>query len=632
MKKTMFRVSMTMIGFLLIPGVTLLNVLAQNTSSRDSRPPAQQFSDPFPDPFSPPEPSAADSGAVSTTSVIQPVRSMVDSNTFFIGRLDLTKFDTAKTAQTLKSLSAAVLAKLQTYDTVAMSLGLEVPRGLTELKALPSVIDKYSQIVQSAADQLRDLGCHEIYLLANSKLVTVSPLQIVLIAPEENLPELEKLLTASDASDLSYGLVFQRQDNKLIANLIVPLPTVSLKDENLENRVAFLHKLIRRPSLRQELAAGLEDVEGVPFQFVFAPDGVIRGLLRVFLPFAGYDSSTVELTQAGFYKTLNEESAWIAVGFDPDQPVLSLTVKGKSPESVQKLHDAVIWQKMLLSYHSPQMSAPFFDIAMLFLPEVRGDRMKLTVDKQQCLDWMELTAEAYSTVIRPSQEKLRKTQYSNSMKHIVLAMHTYHDVHNSLPAPYTVGKNGEPLFSWRVALLPYLEQAALYEQIMICHHEHPDDSWDSECYKPFHHINIPAYQAPGAGPGMTNYSFVVGKAETQAQADALGLRVGVSTPFPGPNIWKGLGYITDGTSNTIAVVERREPVCWMDPTQEISLEDAVQYYNTPESRIGGLHKGGFFVGFLDGSVRFLNPAKNTLQHWKAALTCNGGENTILVFE
>ena len=60
------------------------------------------------------------------------------------------------------------------------------------------------------------------------------------------------------------------------------------------------------------------------------------------------------------------------------------------------------------------------------------------------------------------------------MKQIALAMHNFHDTHRSFPAAFKVDEEKKPLLSWRVELLPFLEQGELYKQF-----KH-DEPWDSE--------------------------------------------------------------------------------------------------------------------------------------------------------
>ena len=57
----------------------------------------------------------------------------------------------------------------------------------------------------------------------------------------------------------------------------------------------------------------------------------------------------------------------------------------------------------------------------------------------------------------------RWTQCPNNSKQIALAIHNYHDVHGCLPPAYVPDQDGKPMHSWRVLILPYLEDSGLYE-------------------------------------------------------------------------------------------------------------------------------------------------------------------------
>ena len=46
----------------------------------------------------------------------------------------------------------------------------------------------------------------------------------------------------------------------------------------------------------------------------------------------------------------------------------------------------------------------------------------------------------------------------NNLKQLALAMHMYHEQHGSFPPAYVADENGTPMHSWRVLLLPYLEE------------------------------------------------------------------------------------------------------------------------------------------------------------------------------
>jgi hypothetical protein len=62
------------------------------------------------------------------------------------------------------------------------------------------------------------------------------------------------------------------------------------------------------------------------------------------------------------------------------------------------------------------------------------------------------------------REAVRRMQCTNNLKQIVLALHNYHHAYGCLPPPYTTDKNGQPIHSWRVLILPFLECQDLYER------------------------------------------------------------------------------------------------------------------------------------------------------------------------
>jgi RNA polymerase sigma-70 factor (ECF subfamily) len=191
-----------------------------------------------------------------------------------------------------------------------------------------------------------------------------------------------------------------------------------------------------------------------------------------------------------------------------------------------------------------------------------------------------------------------RTRSANNLKQIALAMHNYHDVNGHLPAAAVYSKDGTPLLSWRVLLLPYLEQDPLYKEF------HLDEPWDSAHNKKLL-AQIPKVYAPVAGEAKgtdkTHYRVFTGK----------------GTVFEGD---KGLRLtdIPDGTSNTILVVEAGDAVPWTKPA------DLPYDPDKALPALGGLFEKGFHVALADGSVRFMaNGFKEKLM--RALITRNGGE-------
>ncbi len=183
----------------------------------------------------------------------------------------------------------------------------------------------------------------------------------------------------------------------------------------------------------------------------------------------------------------------------------------------------------------------------------------------------------------PAVQKVRnaaaRMQSSNNLKQLGIAMHAYHDVNGTLPPAAICDKKGKRLLSWRVAILPYIEQNNLYNQFKM------DEPWDSENNKKASSVMIKTYVDPRVPntDGKTYYKLFVGK----------------TTPFDWV-VGKRLTSITDGTSNTIMIAAAGEPVEWAKP-------DDFEF--DPEAKLPDLTKpfgNELLVAMCDGSVRVIN--------------------------
>jgi RNA polymerase sigma factor (sigma-70 family) len=186
---------------------------------------------------------------------------------------------------------------------------------------------------------------------------------------------------------------------------------------------------------------------------------------------------------------------------------------------------------------------------------------------------------------------------TNNLKQIGLAMHNFAQDRGNFP-PAAIRKDGKPLLSWRVALLPYLDEKALYEKF------HLDEPWDSPHNKTLLD-QMPDVYAPVLVKDEPKYS-------TFYQVFA-----GPSALFGGDDGPK-LQDIKDGMANTIMVVEAAKPVLWTRP------DDLPFGKEKPLPELGGLFKDGFHAGLADGSVRFINK-KVDPDTLRALITSNGGE-------
>jgi len=248
------------------------------------------------------------------------------------------------------------------------------------------------------------------------------------------------------------------------------------------------------------------------------------------------------------------------------------------------------------------------------LPDVEENKLKFRVKAEFGASQPAVVATAGIAValllpaVQAAREAARRMQCSNNIKQIVLAIHNYHDTTNSLPPLYTVDADGKPLHSWRVLLLPFMEQNHLYGMIRL------DEPWDSPHNRQFHDFRVPQYTCPSNPGGGCCYSAIAGQGFVpNTRANSRGEHTFMR--------------IADGLSNTLAIVEVREPFNWMDPSADVDLEELLKGING-RGRVGSFHPGGINVGLFDGSVRYITDSIN-LEVLRALATPAGGESVSL---
>jgi hypothetical protein len=179
-------------------------------------------------------------------------------------------------------------------------------------------------------------------------------------------------------------------------------------------------------------------------------------------------------------------------------------------------------------------------------------------------------------------------------------MLNYHDTQGRLPPAAVCGKDGKPLYSWRVAVLPFIEQQALYNEFKL------DEPWDSP-----HNLQL-LHKMPR--------TFCPYKSRQEDRPGYTYFRVfiGTGTAFEDPR-GQRLKDFWDGTSNTILIAEAHEAVPWTKP-------DELPYaLDQPLPRLGGIARDGSArVVMADGSVRGILPTMSEAS-LRAAITRNGGE-------
>ncbi|MCO6044269.1 DUF1559 domain-containing protein [Aeoliella sp. ICT_H6.2] len=269
--------------------------------------------------------------------------------------------------------------------------------------------------------------------------------------------------------------------------------------------------------------------------------------------------------------------------------------------------------------------------------------------------------------VQSAREAARRTACQNNFKQIGIALHNFHSTHKAFPAgtKFTAQNDenacpglvpGNAGFGWGAFILPFLEQQAIYDMLVldgsenvynganwvaseqlvpgfVCPSEMNEDKWVDCCSGRDH------YGAPGFDWRLSNMVAIGDSVEAhcwQYQPHYIGR--GVMFNYSKVSV----GKVTDGTSHTVAVGEitsgrgfdaNGEPV-WVGATWVTrAISDVYEGINGPGTLPGGrddgldpfggggenrheefsrenglssYHPGGAHLLFTDGSTQFIN--------------------------
>ncbi|MDZ7618949.1 MAG: DUF1559 domain-containing protein [Patescibacteria group bacterium] len=275
--------------------------------------------------------------------------------------------------------------------------------------------------------------------------------------------------------------------------------------------------------------------------------------------------------------------------------------------------------------------------------------------------------------VQAAREAARRAQCSNNVKQLGLAMHNYQSALRSLP----IGCFSCCWGTWRLAVLPYIEQQAVHDMYQAerhCQTVDPDSGYrySSSVNRNAVSAYIDAFQCPSDTPQTpistirsSNYGVNYGNTTWTQPAQFQGVTFG-GAPF---TIARDCGkagtafdfrHIKDGLSNTLMLGELvqgegadlRGFTWWGDAS-------GFETYQAPNSPIAdriytasfcqndnprnppcevssttwptmfasrSRHPGGVTTGLCDGSVRFISENIN-IDTWRALSTTNGEEVT-----
>ena len=213
--------------------------------------------------------------------------------------------------------------------------------------------------------------------------------------------------------------------------------------------------------------------------------------------------------------------------------------------------------------------------------------------------------------VSSAPEAYKRAMCSNNLKQIAAAMRAYCEAHGHFPPAYTVDANGRPMHSWRVLILPWLAQKALYDEYNL------GEPWDS-----VHNREVTAkmpavFRCPAAktaAAAETNYAMIVGPGAVSS---------GTVSCKP--------EEIRDGADQTIMVVELVDSgIRWAEP-RDLNVEGMSFQINSPGGKdISSRHTSGANVVFCDESVHHLLAPVDSVAV-KALITIAGGEKVLRDF-
>ena len=363
-----------------------------------------------------------------------------------------------------------------------------------------------------------------------------------------------------------------------------------------EHTVARLKKA--KPTARPSMIDAADAAGDAPMQIVFAPSADQRRVLTEMAP-------RLPEELGGGSGVLSDGLLWAVVSVQsPPNLSARVLIQSKDAESAERFEQLLIGARNMLSqmvhqWHKPLkpggpltpheafrkwtgMNATTFDeFLKLLTPHVKGSRLVLVLDQQN--QGIAKLTRLLRLTVREASKPARRSQCGHNLRHLALAMWNFHDAYGSYPPPASYDGKGNKLLSWRVFLLPYLEQNALYKQF------HLNEPWDSEHNKKLISRMPAVFACPNARvrqEGKTTYLAPLGE----------------RTVFFGKT-GVPCKEISDGTSKTILLldVDPGRAVIWTKP------DDLEIDFNNVLNGLKGNHDGVFATAFCDGSVRWISP-------------------------
>ncbi len=220
-----------------------------------------------------------------------------------------------------------------------------------------------------------------------------------------------------------------------------------------------------------------------------------------------------------------------------------------------------------------------------------------------------------------AREEARSSQCVCHLAQLQLALSNYESTYGHLPPAAISDGEGKPLLSWRVALLPFIEEDALYKQIKL------DEAWDGPNNRKLHARRPSNFACPShhddAAKESTSYVVVVGP----------------KTLFPGGGKARKRSDIRDDPASTLMVVETISNINWMEPRDLEWDHMSFQLNDHSSPSIASDHHSGSYPGphviaaegkaYPDNQVTAYLPESMGPETIKALLIIDDSEKVVL---
>lgn len=326
---------------------------------------------------------------------------------------------------------------------------------------------------------------------------------------------------------------------------------------------------------------------------------------------AAQDKGGPTMALAPLWKNVRTLAAGLTLG---DDLTLNAQLEASDAKKVTETLTALKWlaRNYLESLPSAMRDQGRSDTAQLVMASTAAtagsqflDSLQIQEEGQQVNVQATLSDSVYPMIafampaISSARTAALRTQSMNNMKQLMLAMHNYHETYRHLPPAVVVDEKSGEKRSWRIEMLPFVEQGPLYEQYR------KDEPWDSPANQKVMLQMPQVFAVTGtSGTHMTPYQAIV--------SEGGGLTLTKSGKEP------GFRDFTDGLSNTVMLVETKLLVPWTKPV------DLVADARTPSLGTARDADPGILVGMGDGSVQFLSENIDATL-WQGLITRAGGE-------